>query len=140
MKTSTSRRFPVIQLLVASVAVFLILNTPARMTVTGKPTKIFTLTIPADMYTIDPRMTAARLYRGWPVPYEVVDGAEFITKEGHRRFAFHASSPSSFWQRVSLPALSLNFLAITTGVVAIWLVGRITFRQLARRSRRRLYK
>jgi hypothetical protein len=140
MAKSTSQRFPVIQVLVASIAVFLILNTPARMTVAGKPTKLFTLTIPADMYTTDPRMTAARLSRGWPVPYEVVDGAEFITKEGHRRFAFHASTPSSFWQRVSFPALSLNFLAVTTGVTAIWLVARITFRQLARRGHRRQCK
>ncbi len=80
------RRFPVIQLLVGTVVVFVILNAPARMTVAGKPTKLITLTVPRDMYTADPRMAVARLHRGWPVPYEVVDGGEFVTKEGYRRF------------------------------------------------------
>ena len=62
------------------------------MSVAGKPTQLFTYTVPRDVYSSHRKMEPAELRRGFPLAIEVVEGGEFVTKDNQRRFAYSTAA------------------------------------------------
>ena len=94
------------------------------MSVPGKPLKLVTQTEPRYVYTPNSGMASAELRRGFPFAFEIVDGGEFVPKEGHRRFTYPANSPKWIWQRISYVPLLFNILILAI-VLVIFGVGKL---------------
>ena len=101
-------------LIVGILAVVVICNTPARMTVDGKEQTWFARAVPQPERWLGQtsRLPLARFERGLPWAYQAESGRAFRTKEANTLFLRENLSAST-WERVSIPLLLLNALAIS---------------------------